>query len=61
MVAEVLAGRSGVPCPARAKIFLFFRLHNSSGAHPAAYLLGNRNSFPWDKAEGDVKLTNHPI
>jgi hypothetical protein len=32
--------------------FLHHRVQNASGAHPASYRMGNRVSFPGDKAAG---------
>jgi hypothetical protein len=39
------------PVGARGGIF-FYRLQNSSGAHPASYLVGTRGSFPGVKVAG---------
>jgi len=33
-------------------ISLHYRVQNGSGAHPASYSMGTRNSFPGDKAAG---------
>jgi hypothetical protein len=43
----------GVRFPAGAGNFsLNYRVQNGSGAHPASYPMGTRDSFPGDKATG---------
>jgi hypothetical protein len=45
---------SRVRFPARAgNFFLRHRIQNGSGAHPASYLMGTRDSFPGGKAAGE--------
>jgi hypothetical protein len=44
---------SRVPFPAGAgNFFLHHRVQNGSGAHPASYPMGTRDSFPGGKAAG---------
>jgi hypothetical protein len=43
---------SRVPFPARAGNFSLHCIQNGSGAHPASYPMGARDSFPGGKAAG---------
>jgi hypothetical protein len=45
-------GWSGVRVPAVAGNFFHHRVQNGSGAHPASYLMGTRDSFPGGRAAG---------
>jgi hypothetical protein len=61
LLYEALGDRgSRVRFPAGARnLSLHHRGQNGSGAHPASYPMGTRDSFPRGKA-GGVKLTTHP-
>jgi hypothetical protein len=57
----VLNDRSSeVRFPAGARnFFLLHRVQTGSGAHPASYSVGTRDSFPGGKNGRGVKLTTH--
>jgi hypothetical protein len=58
--AELHAGLLGVRVRAGARNFSpHHRTQTGSGAHPASYTMGTRDSFHGCKAAGVVKLTTH--